>query len=444
MVSNAIIFDQIFAEHTGHTQQNIRTISELYDLPNITQEYNVSEGFMHIAAKKQHFITLILYDGNGRILLCHDENGFCLPGASIRKNETIHDTIARLVKQVSEDIEISDVLPVCNVSNIFSCEGQVNVQHSGITFLARIRNTAQCQHQFVDSILVSTKQLDINGVNKFANREILEYVINKFYLLLHNEQYETQDEEIEINQTYSNRYALHNAIIKPLLKKVDAAKVRMKKHIMSYLSQHHKVLDVSCGDDSLLIDTTLCDNNIDIAIGNDISRSQIQLLNQQYGHGEHGVFFTNHNATALPYKHEYFDVTLCKNTLHHMPSRKAMISLFQSILHCSKEILLVEIENPLITGGTPEFIHKFWYRRFLKDVGGAYLSQAEFESLVKGFFGEQGCDIAFDHIRTLQGNYLFAYIKKSPPFTQMTYASGRILSPSLDHHDLEKPALQNL
>gem|GEM_PF-4214464 len=43
MVSNAIIFDQIFAEHTGHTQQNIRTISELYDLPNITQEYNVSE-----------------------------------------------------------------------------------------------------------------------------------------------------------------------------------------------------------------------------------------------------------------------------------------------------------------------------------------------------------------------------------------------------------------
>lgn len=113
-------------------------------------------------------------------------------------------------------------------------------------------------------------------------------------------------------------------------------------------------MDVSCGDDSTIIDTvSLYHDQIDIAIGNDISRSQIEILSslrtddriESYKR----LFFTNHNASNLPFKQDFFDVVLCKNTLHHMPNRESLEGLLSSCFSCGKELLIVEIEDPLIT-----------------------------------------------------------------------------------------------
>jgi ubiquinone/menaquinone biosynthesis C-methylase UbiE len=413
MSPNWIVFDQVFWENVWRTESQIEIITQLYDLPLIKQEMTVSKDFMHHILKKKSFVILVLYDGHWRILLCQWEEWFHLLWTSIRKEESIHGCISRLAASVHIDIEISDVLPVCHVINRFidSSEQESYTDHVWVVYMARIRNSTKLWTIFNDSILVNINQIDINWINKYSNKEVIKYVFNHFSLLLTNEKYDTQDEEIDTNKSYSSRYGIHNLLAKPLLKLFDKSKVQMKQRILEYLWKYNKILDLSCWDDSLLLDTKLKYDNISIAVGNDISRSQIELLSEKYNKVDHGVFFTNHNASDMPFNPNYFDIVLCKNTLHHMPSRESLISLLDSSYNCSKEILFIEIENPNITWWLPRLMHRYWYRKFLWDVWWAYLWEHEFKQIIENHFSHRA-EVYFDKYKTLQWNYLFAHIKK--------------------------------
>jgi ubiquinone/menaquinone biosynthesis C-methylase UbiE len=83
-----------------------------------------------------------------------------------------------------------------------------------------------------------------------------------------------------------------------------------------------------------------------LIVANDISWSQIQLLNNN----AINILSTNHNASQLPFKDKVFDVAICKNTLHHMPHRVQLLSMLYSMKRIAKKIILVEIENPNETG----------------------------------------------------------------------------------------------
>jgi len=84
-------------------------------------------------------------------------------------------------------------------------------------------------------VYIHTNQIDLQAINTYANKQILEGLISKYQLLLTNEQYCVQDKEIETNRLFAQRYYLHNKIIKPLIKVFDKEKVKMKKEIGEYL-----------------------------------------------------------------------------------------------------------------------------------------------------------------------------------------------------------------
>jgi ubiquinone/menaquinone biosynthesis C-methylase UbiE len=113
---------------------------------------------------------------------------------------------------------------------------------------------------------------------------------------------------------------------------------------------------VSCGDDNII--HQLASNKEAIVVANDISWSQVQLLKLHAPN----IICTNHNASHLPFKDKAFDVALCKNTLHHMPHRKHLLSMLQSMKRIAKKIIIVEIENPNQTGGFAKFLHNNRYR----------------------------------------------------------------------------------
>lgn len=60
-----------------------------------------------------------------------------------------------------------------------------------------------------------------------------------------------------------------------------------------------------------------------LIVGNDISWSQIQFLNSKFD----DVIFTNHNAAALPFKEDSFEIAYCSNTLHHMPNKITLVNM---------------------------------------------------------------------------------------------------------------------
>lgn len=142
-------------------------------------------------------------------------------------------------------------------------------------------------------------------------------------------------------------------------------------------------------------------------VGNDISWSQIDLLNKKYQE----VIFTNHNAASLPFINKVFDVAYCSNTLHHMPNKKILINLLNSMDKIAKKIIIVEIENPDITGGFSKILNKYWYMKYLKDVGGTYLSEQQFKLIINNTFLKNH-NIKFQTFDNIMGRYMIATVEE--------------------------------
>ncbi len=150
-----------------------------------------------------------------------------------------------------------------------------------------------------------------------------------------------QDEEIETNVAMQHRYIIHRKRGKPLLRLLRMNNnQKIKNWIADQCVNAQKIIDVSCGDDTMV--HQLAKDHEKLIVANDISRSQVQLLKTSYVN----ILSTNHNASHLPFKDKIFDIAICKNTLHHMPHRLNLLSMLYSMKRIAKKIILVEIENP--------------------------------------------------------------------------------------------------
>lgn len=76
-----------------------------------------------------------------------------------------------------------------------------------------------------------------------------------------------------------------------------------------------------------------------------------------------------------------------------------------------KKIVIVEIENPSVVGGFPKFLNKYWYMKYLKDVGGAYLSGQQFSLIINNTFSKD-CNIEFQRFENVMGRYMIAVIEE--------------------------------
>lgn len=183
-------------------------------------------------------------------------------------------------------------------------------------------------------------------------------------------------------------------------------KLEFTELIKNNIKDISSIIDVSCGEDEFIFNLSR-DLGINLAVGNDISWSQIELLNDNYQE----VIFTNHNAASLPFMEKVFDVAYCSNTLHHMPNKKTLISLLNSMERIAKKLIIVEIENPSIVGGFSKILNKYWYMKFLKDVGGAYLSEQQFQLIINNTFSKKH-DIKFQKFENIMGKYMIAIIEE--------------------------------
>jgi len=249
---------------------------------------------------------------------------------------------------------------------------------------------------------------------RLANKNVVTLFRKRFNDILQKIN-DFPDEEISTYVDYRKRYVIHNKFIKRLLLTDKRKKQkRFECLIKSLLGDDiQSIIDVSCGDNSFIFDLGK-KQNIPIVVGNDISWDQLErlrqkLLNQNYNKN---VLFTNHNVASLPFVENAFDVSYCRNTLHHMPSLESQRSLLDSMFQVSKKLILIEIEDPKENGkGFPFYLHKWWFKGFLKDRGNIYLTKTAFENLVNKMFNTKA-DIRFETFHNIMGNYLIATITK--------------------------------
>lgn len=404
--SHEFHFDKIFKEKDECLEYVYKTYNKIYDLKNIYYEGKVSRELYNYVLKRKFFILLVIYDEDRRVYLernIQDDLFWSLPGGSIKKNEEIHAAIRRISEKIpsgQEKISIGEIEPIAFITNNFKYNDE-EFSHYGFAFVARLRNKNKINIDDSTGCLVYPTKEEINKINRFANREVLKLAIERI------KTFDTPapEEEVSVNEKYNFRYMIHNQFVKKFILTDELKrKVEFIKLLKSYVGSAESLVDVSCGDSSLI--QKIAPNNCKYIVANDISWSQIELIGSSQN-----VIYTNHNAEYFPFKENSFDIAYCGNTLHHMESKKGLLNLFSSMEKVAKKIIIVEIENPKESSTFSYILNKYWYGYYLKDVGGSYFNKNDFQSIISDFFIEN-FDIEFSEFKNIQGNYLIASLTK--------------------------------
>lgn len=274
-------------------------------------------------------------------------------------------------------------------------------------FIARIRNKYVIDNKKLIGDFIEINDEEFSYINRLASKKVVEIFKNRFDDIIKKTGNCFQDIEVSTNEKYKNRYKIHNNFMKKyILTEKRKKKLEFTELIKNNIKDISSIIDVSCGEDEFIFNLSR-DLGINLAVGNDISWSQIELLNDNYQE----VIFTNHNAASLPFMEKVFDVAYCSNTLHHMPNKKTLISLLNSMERIAKKLIIVEIENPSIVGGFSKILNKYWYMKFLKDVGGEYLSEQQFQLIINNTFSKKH-NIKFQKFENIMGKYMIAIIEE--------------------------------
>jgi len=261
-----------------------------------------------------------------------------------------------------------------------------------------------------DTLVIALKT---NHINR-TNLQIMKYdnVIGKYKKLVmyHKKNFATMfvssnvKQEISMSQKYINRYRFHERYIK---KYILTAKKRKKKEFEELLSKlipnKDSIIDISCGDNSDIFKIAAKKNYTTI-VGNDICLNYLKT--QEHGN----IICTNDNIELNKIKGNSYDVSFCKNTLHHMNNLTNINNMLKLLNRISKEIVIVEICNPQEENGLPKFLNKYLYTKFLRDVGKCYLNEEQFKNILSTNFKNH--NIKYQTFTNILGTYMIAKITK--------------------------------
>lgn len=404
-----LVFDKVFKEKYGKNKMIFSKYQKLYDLPLEIFEIKVSKGLMEYCRNKNFFVLLLIYDSEGKVYMDRvmgKSLSWELPGSSIKIDETVFETIRRVSKNLAYNIEIGDLEPISRINNIYRYDEE-RVVHQGLVFIARLRNEKEIDKTILKGRFIEIDEEEIKFIGREASQNIIRIFKNRFKSIKNRATQDFQEKEIATNEKYEKRYLLHEKIMK---KYILTKKVKKKKEFNSLIEGMigvpNNIIDISCGDDNFICELQK-KKEIKTVVGNDISWSQVERLNKKYN----DVIFTNHNDSNMPFKNDSFEVAYCSNTLHHMPDKRSLVFLLKEMFRISKKIIIVEIEDPSLIGGIPHILNKYWYIGFLKDVGGAYLSEKEFDLILNEVFKGKA-KIKRQNFINITGKYMIAEITK--------------------------------
>lgn len=294
--------------------------------------------------------------------------------------------------ETNEDLNILNFIKVLNKQYKVKIINFYPVCFCGSTLVIALRT---------DNIKSSyLKIVKYDKINKKYKELILYHKLNFTTLFLSS----SIKKEILMGKKYIRRYKFHEKVIK---KYFLTEKKRKKKEfndlLKNLIPQKESIIDVSCGDNSNIF-TIARNKNYETIVGNDIC---LEYLNTQKNDG---TIYTNDNIEMNKIKENSYDVSFCKNTLHHMDNITNINKALRFLDKISKEIIIVEILNPNDFKGLPKFLNKYLYTKFLKDVGNCYLNEEQLRKIINNIFDEK--NIIYNKFTNILGTYLIIKINK--------------------------------
>ena len=244
------------------------------------------------------------------------------------------------------------------------------------------------------------KVIKYDRISKKYKELILYHKLNFTTLFLSS----SIKKEILMGEKYINRYKFHEKVIKKYFLTDKKRKKKEFNQLLKNLIPYKKsIIDVSCGDNSDIFNIAM-EKNYKTIVGNDIC---LEYLNT---HKNDNIIYTNDNIEINKIRENSYDVSFCKNTLHHMNSLTNINKALKFLKKISKKIIIVEILNPNDFKGLPRFLNKYLYTKFLKDVGSCYLNEEQLKKIVNNIFNDNY--ISYQKFTNILGTYLIIKIDK--------------------------------
>jgi len=352
------------------------------------------KGEMNKNTYTDDFVKYVVINQDNKILLYNHKNSYKLFTSCLHGERNIFISINSIGSWINK--------PILNVSRFFrikfSCTRIQKIQ--GSIYLIRIlsdqKKNRSSKHLWIYQESELPKNLSI------IDKEIILFV-RKHIKCTKPDKHHKQSPLI--------RHKFHKKFISKIFYTLSSKKI--KHRIIEQLAEwklrpndKHKIIDVSCGYDELLIDLSSHFKN-SVIIGNDLVwQSLLPITRNQ---SNNNIIHTNYNILSPEFcKNQEFDLIICKNTLHHI-SFQEQKCLIRKLISAGKRILIIEIENPL-KNNILSYLWNFYYKHFLKDNGTNFLNHKYFMNLISKSFNTPIC-CRFSSIDTMKGIYMMAAIE---------------------------------
>ena len=248
-------------------------------------------------------------------------------------------------------------------------------------------------------IALKTNVIILNKSNKYQD-----------LIIYHQKNYSTLfvssniKQEINMSLKYINRYKFHEKFLKKyILTEKRRKKLEFKELLYDIIPNKKSIIDVSCGDNSDMF-LIAKKKKYQTIVGNDICLNYLYLNKQDY------VIYTNDDVELNNVKEDSYDVSFCKNTLHHMNNITNINNMLEFLDKISKKIIIIEILNPKDYKGLPKILNKYLYTKFLKDAGSCYLNEKQFINIINNKFKKH--HIEYTTFTNILGTYKIAIISR--------------------------------
>lgn len=371
----------------------LKIYKKIYDLSTLHYAETTSFDFFRCCSEKHKFITVCIFNRKGEIFVFRDFNksiGWELAGGYVQNNEKIEDAVNRIVLEET-DLSINELEPISLLENIFSFENSQK-KHEGIAFLAFTDGEIKNNYSNVQKMFTSKVPMKMAYQNKKIFKIAMDKIKTKVFDFPYN--------EVESIRKHYLSHVLHKFIVQKIGK---AASIKIKNALRQQIINKPKtILDVSCGDDSLIFKTEKQFKN-SLCIANDISWKVISLIRNKYSQSE--VIFTNHDIQKLPFKIK-FDLIIFKNTLHHIDADRQN-EIIQNLSKMSKQLIICDIDDPTKSNYWAR-CWNWYYVHVMNDCGNNFLNFSEFKKRI--ICNVKNKSVKFSRIKTIKGYYYYANI----------------------------------
>jgi ubiquinone/menaquinone biosynthesis C-methylase UbiE len=349
-----------------------------------------------------------------------------LPAGAIKlfsRREGILEAVRRIVSQQFSEIgkiHIGEITPVVCLQNHFF-QGPYYHAHDGMGFMCRVKRSLLQNVTTREAERLHIVDADIGSVDKHlivgGDRQVFEHAKEK----IRHRKIDEFDEEISASRSVTIRMRLHNMVVKPAFSLFGrgAAKNVLKREIKEVadpLNAPCKFLDISCGEDKFLFQVRRLLPPGSVVVGNDVAWGALNvLIAHKVRNKAANVYFTNHPAAEAPYQSDFFDIGICKNSLHHMRDYREAIRTIENLIRVTKrKVVVVDFEDPRKTGWLP-WTFNTYYRYVLKDQGRNFLTDEEFHRLfeheLKDTLDKKGFVATINSERSAFGKTMWAVLE---------------------------------